>query len=64
MLILHAAERWGCPPWEVRGQVGAPVTRLRWLVRHNFYHELLAKKREIDAEEQGVSSGGKGRNRR
>ena len=38
VLVLYAAEKWGCPPWEIAG--GKPV---KWLFRWLEFENQRAK---------------------
>ena len=44
LLILLAAEAWGCPPWEI----ASSGSRAIWVLRWKFLAEQRAKKLEQD----------------
>lgn len=45
LLVLAAAEDWGCPPWEIAG--GDPKT---WFYRWTYWKSQVSKKQQSDLE--------------
>ena len=45
LMILLAAEAWGCPPWEIAGG-----NKVLWVLRWKFLAEQRAKRLEADTK--------------
>jgi hypothetical protein len=46
--VLSAADAWGIPPWEVRGQEATPAGRVLWLTRKRAWDEEVRKRQALD----------------